>query len=160
MQLLACCKQIPFCCTGVTYAERLLLANEGNGDEAVRTALLMFRLAHHFDRNPTLISFFVAIAVRNMAIEPANLALQTGPVSKPIRDALDAELAIQERMEGYGWAIKSERAFVLDSFRDIVPCRNFWLISRGLLESAGVCVPGRISGISRADARLKPVPSG
>ena len=64
--------------------------------------------------------------------ESANEALQTGPISKEVRDALDAELAIQERMEGFAWAIKSERAYVLESFRNIVPGRNFWLVSRGI----------------------------
>ena len=66
------------------------------------------------------------------AIQSANEALQTGPVSKEVRDALDAELAIQERMEGFAWAIKSERALCMESFSDIIPGRNFWLISRGI----------------------------
>ena len=64
--------------------------------------------------------------------ESANEALQTGPISKEVRDALDAELAIQERMEGFAWALKSERAYTLESFRNIVPGRNFWLVSRGV----------------------------
>ncbi len=114
----------------VLRARALLLVNEGNRDEAVRTALLMFRLARHFDRNPTLITFFMVMAIRNMAIEPANQALQTGPVSEHTRSTLDAELALQEQMEGYSWTIKSERAFVLDTFRTF-PGHNFWLISRG-----------------------------
>jgi hypothetical protein len=116
-----------------------LLVAEGNRDEAVRTALVIFRLAHHFDRNPTLVGYLVAIAVRGYAIASANEALQTGPVSKGVREALDTELVRHERMDGYTWALKSERAFVLDSFRNIVPGRNFWLFSRGhwnLQESA------------------------
>jgi hypothetical protein len=43
---------------------------------------------------------------------------------------LDAELALHERMEGYSWAIKTDRAFGLDSFRGF-PLRNFWLYNRG-----------------------------
>ncbi len=105
---------------------------EGNRDEAVRTALLIFRLARHFDHNPMLIGYLVAIAVRGNAIQSAVAALQTGPISKEVRDALDAELAIQERMEGFVWAMKSERAYALESFRNIVPGRNFWLVSRGV----------------------------
>ncbi len=115
----------------VLNARARMLVNEENRDEAVRTALLMFRLARHFDRNPTHITFFMAMAVRSFAIQPTNLALQTGPVSAHVRRALDAELAVQERMEGYAWTIKSHRAFELATLRTL-PYRNFWLIGRGL----------------------------
>jgi hypothetical protein len=81
--------------------------------------LVIFRLAHHFDRNPTLVGYLVAIAVRGYAIASANEALQTGPVSKGVREALDTELVRQERMEGYTWALKSERAYVVESLRNI-----------------------------------------
>jgi hypothetical protein len=112
-------------------ARALLLVNEGNRDEAVRTGLVIFRLARHFDRNPTFVAFFPAFAFRDMAIEPANLALQTGPMSMGSREALDVELALQERMDGYGWAIKSHRAFELELVR-MARNRNFWLIRRAV----------------------------
>ncbi len=105
------------------YRAELLVA-EGNRDEAVRTALLVFRLARHFDHNPMIINYLVAIAVRGYAIRSANEALQTGPVSKEVRDALDSELAIQQPMEGFVWAFKSERPYVVAKFRDGV--FNFW----------------------------------
>ena len=107
----------------------MLLVNEGNRDEAVRTALIIFRLAHHLERNPTFINYLVVLTAQGIATESTNAALQAGPVSKEVHDALDAELALQERMGGYTWAIKSERAFGLDSFRNF-PMRNFWLFYR------------------------------
>ncbi len=107
-----------------------LLVAEGNRDEAVRTALLIFKLARLVDRNPMIVAYLVALAIRGHAIESANTALQTGPVSKEVCDALDAELAIQDRMEGFVWAIKSERAYNVESFRKF-PGRNFWLVGRG-----------------------------
>ena len=61
--------------------------------------------------------------------------MQTGPVSKGIRDALETELAIQERMDGYAGMMKSERAFGLDSFKGF-PLRNVWLFSRGYWNRA------------------------
>ncbi|MHB8973778.1 MAG: hypothetical protein ACYC4N_25360 [Pirellulaceae bacterium] len=109
-----------------------LLVAEGNHDEAVRTALLIFRLARHFDHNPLLIGYLVAIGVRGSGIQSAVVALQTGPISQEVRDALDTELAIQERMEGFAWALKSERSYMLSSFRNIVPGRNCFLVSRGV----------------------------
>lgn len=112
------------------YRAALLVA-EGNRDEAVRTALTNFRLARHLDRNPVLVGYMIALVVRRYAMQSANEALQTGPVSKEARQALDQELAIQERMEGYARALKSERVFMLASFRETIPLRNFWLIARG-----------------------------
>jgi hypothetical protein len=117
----------------VLFRRALLLASQGNRDAALRTALAIFRLARHFDRGPMVVSCLVAMAVRGIAIDAANLALQTGPVSKEVRDALDAELAVQERMDAYGWAIKSTRAFELDYLRTL-PAGNFWLVKRGLWD--------------------------
>jgi hypothetical protein len=114
-----------------------LLVAEGNCDDAVRTALLTFRLARHFDRNPLLVGYLVALAVRGMAIESANEALQTGPVSKEVREALDAELAIQERMDGSPAALKSERAFMLQysQSKGAIPNRDLWFVGRGVANT-------------------------
>ena len=116
-----------------------LLSAEGKHDEFARSALILFRLSRHLDRNPMLVGYLVAIVARGVAADVACRALQTGPISKEVRDALDTELAIQERMEGFAWTLKSERAYVVESFSDRVPSRNFWLVSRGfwsLQESA------------------------
>ena len=101
----------------VLYIRAVLLASEGRRDQAVRTALMIFRLAHHCDRNPTILGHLVATTICLPAVGCANLALQTGPVSKEVRDALDAELARQDRMDGYVWTIKSERAFTTAHYR-------------------------------------------
>ncbi len=108
-----------------------LLVAEGKRDEAVRSALTLFRLARHCGRNPTAISHLVAVTIAGMAVDCANTALQSGPVSPEIRKELDAELALQDRMDGFAWAIKSERAMFIASFQTTVPCRNWWLIGRG-----------------------------
>ena len=55
---------------------------EGNYDEALRTALLLFRLAHHYERNPALTGYLVAATIQGIAVDCANAALQAGPVSK------------------------------------------------------------------------------
>jgi hypothetical protein len=121
------------------YWAQLFIA-QGNRDDAVRTVLTMFQLARHFDCNPTIVSYLVAIAVRGMAVDLANQALQTGPVSQEVRDALDGELAAQQRMDGYVWMFKTERAYGIDWFaysipppklKGYFPSRNFWLLVRG-----------------------------
>jgi hypothetical protein len=106
------------------------LVLDGNCDEAASMALAIFRLARHAEHTPMLTGYLVAVTIQNIAVNCANNALQAGPVSQETRRALDAELAVQERMEGYARAIKSDRAFGLDSFRDF-PLRGFWLYSRG-----------------------------
>jgi hypothetical protein len=111
-------------------ARAQLLVNEGKRDEAVRTSLMIFQLARHYDRNPTLVGGLIAMAVRGNATKIANLALQTGAVPNDVRDALNKELELQERSEGFSWMMKSERAFVLWRF-NTMPIRNFWLFSRG-----------------------------
>jgi hypothetical protein len=113
------------------HARAMLLVAEGDRDGAVRTSISLLRLARHFRRNPTVVAWLVAMTVQDFAIESANAALQTGTVSKEVRQALDAELAIEDRVGGYIWAIKCERVAGLELFGDI-PSRRFWLLSRAL----------------------------
>ena len=106
-----------------------LLVAEGNRDEAVRTALAIFRLSHHCRHAFGAITYLVSDTIAEIAVNCANNALQAGPISPDVRQALDAELASQERMEGIVQAIKNERAFIIELFQNL-PLRNFWLISR------------------------------
>ena len=115
----------------------LLQAAEGDRDGAVRTALVLFRLGSHFDRNPGVVSYLIALIFRSMGVNAANLAMQTGPVSKEVRDALDTELARQEPLNGYSWLIKSERAYAMDYsgtfYFETFPYHD-WVIGRGVLN--------------------------
>lgn len=122
----------------VLQAWVFLLVAEGKHDEAMQAALANFRLSTHFERCPGIASYIGAFYVRGIAIHSANLVLQVGSVSKRVRDALDDELAAQERMEGYVHALKSDRALTVDyfaqpSFREYCsgsPFGNCWLIGR------------------------------
>jgi hypothetical protein len=107
-----------------------LAAIDGDGDEVARMALATSKLARHIERNPFLVSYLVALTIQGMAIEEANFALQAGSVSQELRQALDTELAIQERMDGYLWAVRSDRPCMIDMFSRF-PLRNFWLYNRG-----------------------------
>ncbi len=108
-----------------------LLSAEGNQDEAVRTGLLLLRLARHFDRAPLTISYVPSLAIRRVAVATISDALRAGPVSDDVRRALDAELAQQDPMHGYAWSLKSDRAFTLTA-RGVLPNRNLRLIQSGL----------------------------
>jgi hypothetical protein len=111
------------------YRSRLLLL-DGEYEEAARLGLVNFKLARHAERSPLVIGYLVALTIQGMAVDSANQVLQAGPVSKEVHQLLDAELALQERMDGLPSTIKSERAFLLDTFRSF-PRRNFWLGIRG-----------------------------
>ena len=106
-----------------------LLVAEGKYDDAVRTSLVLFRLSRLSEQTPGVLAYLVANVVDGIAIHSANLALQTGQVSPPVCDALDAELAIHERLDSLIWALKCERAYVLDRMRTFT-WRNCWFIGR------------------------------
>jgi len=108
---------------------RLLVAG-GDEEEALRTALVALRLARHSERIPGVSGLFLILNSRGMAIDDANMVLQAGNTPTKVREALDAELAIHERMDAYAWAMKSERANGLSWFQNL-PLRNFWLFYRG-----------------------------
>jgi hypothetical protein len=102
-----------------------LFVAEGRRDEAVASALAIFRLSRHCGRNPTATSYLVAITLAGIAADCANGALQAGPVSSKTRAELDAELARQDSMDGFLWAIKSERAYVLASFQEQISAQTW-----------------------------------
>ena len=108
-------------------ARALFLQSEGKPDEALEQCVLMLRLARHFDREPLTLSYLVAVACRGVAVDTTNQVLRSGPVSKSARDALEAELALHDNIDAFRWALKSERAFGMDSYRAI-PARNWWPI--------------------------------
>jgi hypothetical protein len=120
----------------VLFRRAEALIAEGNCDEAIRMSILLLRLSRHFDRNPTIVGYLVALASRSAAIEHINEALQTGPVSKETREALDMELAIHEPMSGYKNSLKSERAWALSSIPSqdgmFGTMHRQWFVGRGM----------------------------
>ncbi len=114
----------------VLVAYSTLRVSQGRRDEAVRLMVLLLRLTRHWDGDPALVSYLVSLACRGMALSQANLALQSGPVSKESRDGLDRELALHEPMDGYPSMFKSERALGL-SMMQTMPWAGNWLM-RGM----------------------------
>ena len=119
----------------VLRARVLLLLSQGEREQALRTCITMFRLCHHFDQEPMVVGYLVSLACRRIAVEATNLVLRAGPLSKDSRQVLEAELALHDGAQAYQHALKTERAYGLDSFRTM-PGRNFWLASRALWNDA------------------------
>jgi len=123
-------RQFRDCAAALASWSRLKVA-EGKCDEAVRSAMLILRLARDLDRNPLVIDHLLAIALRGMACDAANFALQTGSIAQGVRAALEAELASCERTDSWSRALKNDWAITLDECRRW-PGRNVWLVGRPL----------------------------
>jgi len=105
-----------------------LEAAQDRRDEALRSVLTLYRLTRHFDRDPMFVNYLLAVACRGVANDLGNRILQAGPVSKDVREALEAELARHDKMEGYGWALRSERACGLSCYATF-PGANNWVMA-------------------------------
>ena len=97
----------------------LMLTAKGERDEALRTSILNLQLARHLDREPTILAYLVATAIRGIGLETANRVLRSGPVANSARDALDAELGLHDLTESYRHALITERAIGLTSFNSL-----------------------------------------
>ena len=118
----------------VLRARSAWLLSKGRADDALATQLLTLRLTRLWRREPLMIGYLVTVACELGAMEGVNQVLQAGPVSPSSRQALDAELALHDTMDGYNWALRSERAYSLSAMREI-PGTAFWL-TRGLGDDA------------------------
>jgi hypothetical protein len=118
--------------TRVMRARTALLLSRGRSDEALATQVLMLRLTRLWRGEPLLMGYLVTTACEQAAMDGVNEVLQAGPVSPAARQALDAELALQDSMEGYKGALRSERAFSLSSVREM-PGAGSWL-TRGFVN--------------------------
>jgi len=106
-------------------ARVLLLQSQGKHEEALESGILMLRLSRHFEREPTLVAYLVALACRSMGVAASDGVLRGGPVPAGVRRRLDTELALHEGEKAFQWAIVSERALGMDNWQTI-PARNWW----------------------------------
>ena len=110
-----------------------LLVAEGHNDEAVANSLLMLWLTRLWRRGPLLIGYVVTAACVLVSMDGVNQALQAAPISPSARQSLDAELALHDTMDGFRWALRSERPFALASVREQLFIARTWL-GRGFLN--------------------------
>jgi hypothetical protein len=118
----------------VMLARSAFLLSKGRPDDALATQMLTLRLTRQWRREPLMIGYLVTVACELGAMQGVNQVLQAGPVSPSARQALDAELALHDTMDGYNWALRSERAFSLSAIREL-PSAAFWL-ARGFGNDA------------------------
>jgi hypothetical protein len=116
-------------CAVVLQRRVYLLVAEGNRDKAMQKAIVLLHLTHNSERDPFLVGMLVVITIRTIAVDAVNAVLQSGPISKKVRDALNVELARHESMSSYRWAVLSDRAYGIARHARL-PARTFWLGAR------------------------------
>jgi hypothetical protein len=88
-------------------------------DGAMRTCLIGMRIARHTEKEPTLISHLVVIAVRAIGMESANEILQAGPIATALHTELESQLAAWDTTDAYRWCMQSERAYGLQALESV-----------------------------------------
>jgi hypothetical protein len=111
----------------VLAVRTLYFVSKNQCDEAVRDSILLMSLARHFEREPLVIGYMVAVACAGVGLDAAHEVLEAGAVSKDLRKKLDSELARYEHFDGYRWAMRTERIAGLEQYAAI-PARNIWPI--------------------------------
>ncbi len=104
--------------TRVLALHATVLRGHDQWDEAGRAAVPILQQARHFEHDHMLVLLLVALWTRSTAIDAANHALRGGPVSEDTRDLLEKELARFDPGPAHKKALKGERAYGLDCFRN------------------------------------------
>ena len=97
----------------LAWRMEVLLA-DGFHEDAIQNGISILRLARHYEKEPTVVPFLVAIAVRSLSVPQIYDALAAGPVSPELHAALDEELALLDTPQRLVHAMKSERAVSAD----------------------------------------------
>lgn len=113
----------------VLRARAELLISQGRFDDAVSGYLVLLRLTRHWQQDPLLIGYLVTIASKSAAMDGINEVLRSGTISSASRKALDDELARHDSLESLAHALRSERAYSLETVREL-PIPDLW-ITRG-----------------------------
>ncbi len=111
----------------VLRARAALLIAKGQLGDAVANQILLLRLTRHWRREPLLIGCLFTASCELTAMAGVDKVLQDGALSASERQALEAELALHDTLEGYVWALRSERSFSLSSAREL-PGAGYWLV--------------------------------
>jgi len=111
----------------------LVLLAEEKQEEALKTGLVILRLARHYDNEPALVNSLVALAIRYNAVDSLNLVLRAGPLTDDVRQLLDQELALHEDPNWVEHVMKTERTISLSLSRSMF-AEAWWLpwMARGL----------------------------
>lgn len=97
---------------------RLQVAS-GDPDGAAQTFLQSLRLDRLHDREPMVLGALVSLACRAIALHGLNGIMQTSKLKPETHASIETELARHSPLASFAGCIKSERAFGIDSFREL-----------------------------------------
>jgi hypothetical protein len=101
--------------THVLQMKKSLLLSEDRREDALACMILLLRLSRHFEHDSGVCGFLVAVGIRGVAIWEANNLLQSGPISRAGREALERELSQHDAVQAYIGALTAGRAMELDA---------------------------------------------
>jgi len=129
-----------------------VLITDGRSQEAVDRGMQLLRLARLYESEPTMISFLIAIALREIASITLYDALAVGAITAEQHAALDDELARYDDPRRIVRALKSERALNVSAFAQMFsdpsrvlgclcgwPLKRNWMI--GVFDFYDVQIP-------------------
>jgi len=95
------------------------LASIGKPDEAAQVYLTQMRLCRLQDDEPLMISFLVNLACRGVALGGLKGVMQWHELKPETLTAIETELALHDPVAAYVKCLRTERAFGIESFRDM-----------------------------------------
>lgn len=98
----------------VDWGVQVLIA-DGRREEAINRALALLRLSELNESQPTIVSFLITVAVRNMALQDIYQALAAGPISAETHEELDHALRALEDHRSLAGALRTERALSISA---------------------------------------------
>jgi len=101
--------------------------SDGRAEDALQSALAIMRLSRLYDHEPTMVVSLVSIACLNVGVRAANDALRFGPISEANQKEIDDELAQQLPIEAAQHTLTTERAYMLEHYRDFFGQGIGWL---------------------------------
>ncbi len=104
---------------------------DGEREQALDTCVTMFKLCRKFDQRPLLVNFLVALAVRGVAMDATVDTLRSGPLPEAAYERLETELARQDLSASFRAALRSDRAFGIDYFRELRSKENYTSLPGG-----------------------------
>lgn len=99
----------------------------GDPDAALATTITLFQLCRHFDQEPTIVFYLVAIACRAVAVAEANIILRDPDLSDESRIALEQELARHNFQELLRHALVTERVLGIAMFEEYSAQLGGWI---------------------------------
>jgi hypothetical protein len=94
----------------VPWRMRVLVA-DSHPDDAVTRGIELLKITQHFENEPLLINFLVAIAMRGIAIDALHQVLAENPLSVETHVALERILETLDDPQRLARALKTERAY-------------------------------------------------